>query len=82
MFSTHEKLLLKALGRRKMSIKELSQTFYHSRQVELPERNYVAVIVRRIAAKCEKEKLSWTLLGKGSGFHGKTVWRGKRAKHQ
>jgi hypothetical protein len=77
MFSEHEKMVLKILGRRKMTVQEISDTFYHSRQVPLADRNYVAGILRRIEAKCEKEDLDWTLLSEGTGRGGKTVWRGK-----
>lgn len=79
-FSEHEKLVLTIIGRRKMTVQEISDTFYHSREVPLAERNYVANIIRRIAAKCEKQKLEWTLLGKGGGRGGRTVWRGKRGR--
>lgn len=81
-FSEHEKMILKVLGRRKMSIQELSDCFYHSQEVELPERNYVAGVIRRINAKCEREKLPWTLLGKGAGRGGRKIWRGKRARRK
>lgn len=80
LFSEHEKLVLEILGRRKMTVQEISDTFYHSREVPLADRNYVAGIIRRIEAKCEKDKLDWTVLSKGSGRGGKTVWRGKRAR--
>ena len=75
-FSEHEKMILKILGRRKMTVKELSEEFYSSRQVELASRNYVNMIIRRIAAKCEIHQVNWTIKGKGGGRHGKTVWRG------
>lgn len=80
LFSEHERLVLKILGRRKLTIQELADTFYHSQEAELVSRNYVAGIIRRIEAKCEKEQLKWTILGKGSGRGGRTVWRGKRGR--
>lgn len=80
LFSEHEKLILEILGRRKMTVQEISDTFYHSKEAPLVDRNYVAGIIRRIEAKCEREKLGWTIVGEGSGRGGRTVWKGKRSK--
>lgn len=80
IFSEHEKMVLVILGRRKLSIQEISDSFYHSRQVPVAEKNYVAGILRRIEAKCLKNKLKWTINGRGCGRGGRIVWRGKRAK--
>lgn len=80
LFSEHEKLILEILGRRKLTVQEISDTFYHSQEVPLASRNYVALIIRRIGAKCEKAKLKWTIHSKGLGRGGKTVWRGKRGR--
>ncbi len=80
-FSEHEKMLLHILGRRKMTIEELSEQFYHSRELPLESRNYVAQIVRRITRKCDKMKLNWTLQGRGGGRGGRTIWRDKRKDH-
>ena len=82
LFSEHEKMVLQILGRKKMTVQEISDTFYHSLEVPLAERNYVANIVRRISAKCEKMKLKWTLVGKGGGRGGRTVWRDKRVQNR
>lgn len=78
LFSEHEKLILKILGRRKLTIQEISDSFYHSREVPLTSRNYVAGIIRRIEAKCEQQKLGWTIHARGTGRGGRTVWRAKR----
>lgn len=82
LFSEHEKMVLKILGRRKLTVQEISDSFYHSREVPLASRNYVGLVLRRIEAKCEKFKLKWTVHGEGSGRHGKTVWRGKRGNNR
>lgn len=81
-FSDHERMILFILGRKKkMTIQEISNIFYHSQQkVPLAKRNYVAGIIRRIEAKCEKKKFKWTLLGEGSGRGGRIIWRGKRGR--
>lgn len=79
-FSEHERMVLTIIGRKKMTVQEISDSFYHSQEVPLADRNYVAGIIRRIEAKCEKQKLKWTLLGKGAGRAGRVVWRGKRGR--
>lgn len=81
-FSEHETSILKILGRRKMSIHELTEKFYNLDDVEVGpiECNYIAVVVRRIKVKCEKLKTPWTLTGKGAGRAGRVIWRGKRTK--
>lgn len=77
-FSEHEQMILHILGRSKMTIEEIALEFYHSRDLPLEPRNYVAQVVRRIDRKCDKLKLGWTLKGKGGGRGGRTIWRGKR----
>jgi len=77
-FSEHENLVLKILGKRRMTIEEISEEFYHSRQLPSESRNYVAGVIRRIERKCDRLKLEWTLHGKGVGRGGRTIWRGKR----
>lgn len=79
VFSEHERMILKIVGRRKMTVQEISEEFYNSRNLPLEGRNYVAQVIRRIARKCELMKSTWTLEGKGSGRHGRTVWRSKRS---
>jgi hypothetical protein len=77
-FSEHEKMILKILGRRKMTVQKISEEFYLSRGggVPLSARNYVNMVIRRIAAKCEIHNANWTIKGKGGGRGGKVVWRG------
>lgn len=79
-FSYDEMAVLKVIGRRKRKIHDVAWDFnviYRKFGVSV-EQNYVAGVIRRIQKKCEKEKSTWTILGKGVGRGGKTVWRGKR----
>lgn len=78
-FSEHEKMVLHILGRRKMTVREISEQFYHSQELPLESQNYVAMIVRRIVRKCEKMDLNWTIEGKGGGRGGRTIWRAKKS---
>jgi hypothetical protein len=82
MFSEHEKIILKHIGRKKVTVHELTCKFYGWSETtsQLSEQNYVAGVIRRINAKCRKEQLKWSLLSKGVGRGGKTVWRGKRER--
>lgn len=75
-FSEHEKMVIKILGRSKMTIHDLSESFYGSRNLPFEGQNYVAKVVRRIASKCEIHKLNWTIKGVGGGRGGRTIWRG------
>jgi hypothetical protein len=83
IFSTNERLVLKIIGRRKMTIAAVADFFYDSCSLkgdELERKNYIAGVVRRIVRKCELNNSPWTLVGKGGGRTGRTVWRQKRKK--
>lgn len=78
-FSEHEKMVLKIIGRRKMTIHDITMEFYHSQEMPVDPGNYIGLVVRRIKAKCQHQKLGWTLHGtKGRSRGGRTIWRGKR----
>lgn len=79
-FSEHENLVLHVLGKRRMTVQEISEEFYHSQELPLESRNYVAMVIRRIVRKCDKFKLNWTLEGKGGGRGGRSIWRSERGK--
>ncbi len=79
MFSTNEAQVLKIIGRRKMTIIEITDKYYHSRGPRpMNANNYIGMVVRRINTKCEYHNLPWGLEGTGMGRGGKTVWRSKR----
>jgi len=75
MFSNHEKAVIKILGRKEMSIANISQVFYKDEVRPLNGENYIAGVVRRIESKCEYNGLDWTIMGMGSGRAGRTVWK-------
>ncbi len=75
-FSPHEKDILKIIGRKKLTIGQVTSEFFKEETFE--GNNYVAAIIRRIVRKCEHHQLTWTLKGQGAGRSGRTVWREKR----
>lgn len=79
MFSPTELNVLEVLGRKKMSIGEISEKICDANySVPINASIVISNAIRRIALKCEKNKLSWTIVGKGGGRHGRIVWRTKR----
>jgi hypothetical protein len=79
MFSPREQRLIKILGKNAMTIAELTEFYFMDELcMSLEANNNIAGSIRRIVAKCEKNKLKWTIKSKGGGRQGKTVWRGKR----
>lgn len=79
VFSTNEQMVLKILGRRKMTIAEIADDFVSDSTADLLElQNYVAGVVRRINRKCKTHHIEWVIEGKGGGRHGRTVWRARK----
>lgn len=78
VFSPTEQKVLQVLGRRKMSIEEITENILEGRTMFLADRNNVAGAVRRINEKCEKNRLPWFLNGTGSGRAGRIVWKERR----
>ena len=78
MFSESEESILKIIGRRKMTIAEITEEYFAYVEPRLDDNNYVGSVIRRIKKKCDFHKLPWTLVGKGGGRGGRTVWRSKR----
>lgn len=80
-FSEHEKIIIKIVGRKKLSIENVTKTFFKTHHdYPLDANNYVAGVIRRIVRKCEHYKLPWSITGEGAGKHGRTVWRIKVAR--
>lgn len=77
-FSERESKILEVLGRRKMTISEITEQFYENATAPLGANNNIASAVRRINAKCEYYKLPWFLAGDGAGRGGKTIWKENR----
>lgn len=77
VFSDAELKILKIVGRRKMHVTAISDSFYEKTSTQ-EERNYIAGVVRRIKRKCDRYHMTWTIDGKGGGRSGRIVWRAKR----
>lgn len=79
MFSEAEWEIIRILGRRKMTIAQLTENFYFNggKPNIVEPNNYIGAAVRRISKKCENNRLSWTIVGK-RGAGGRTVWKAKR----
>ncbi len=78
IFSPHESEILKIIGKRKVTIAEITAEFYAERTKLFDSSNYIASVVRRINRKCDHIKAPWRLAGSGSGRHGRKIWREKR----
>lgn len=82
MFSPTEKVIIKIIGRRKITIAEITEKYLEDADpAPITPNNYIGLVVRRIVAKCNHYKLNWTLDGVGTGRGGRTVWRALRGKH-
>lgn len=75
IFSPAETKLLKVLGRRKMTIKDLAQEVYKDGPPMLSSNNAVAAALNRINKKCVFHNLDFIIDGGGLGRGGRTVWR-------
>lgn len=77
MFSPTEEKVLKILGKRRLSIRELSNRYFGYSEQVLNPNAVVSSAILRINRKCKYHKLKWFINGSGSGRGGKTVWRDK-----
>lgn len=80
IFSFSELLVIKIMGKKKMTIAEITKEMYIDDEEAAPiePNNYVASVVRKISKKCDYHKLPWTINGEGNGRGGRTVWRERR----
>lgn len=76
--STNEQRVLEILGRKKMTISEITVEFYRGHQLPIFANNVISMVVRNINKKCVHNKSDWYLNGEGAGRAGRTVWREKR----
>jgi hypothetical protein len=76
-FSPNENKILTILGRKKMSIVDITKEFY-SGKGPVSASTVVSNAIRRINFKCEYYKLDWHLDGQGMGRVGRIVWRTKK----
>ncbi len=77
IFSVNEEKVLKILGSRTMTLKELTDEFFEG-DPPFEANNRVGFIIRRIENKCDHHNLNWTIASRGTGRRGKTVWKEKR----
>jgi hypothetical protein len=83
MFSTLENEIIKRIGKKRVTITDLSRTFITKPHdgVEIFEiNNSIAGVIRRVIRKCNHYGLDWTIDGTGRGRAGKTVWITKGVK--
>lgn len=77
MFSMTEERILEVLGRKKMTVLEITAALYDIKR--FPEsRNTISNMIRRINLKCRLNNLDWYLNANGGGRHGKLVWKEKK----
>jgi hypothetical protein len=74
MFSPRETKILKLLGKKKLSIRVLSEKYYEDEACPINPGNLIAGAISRINAKCTYNKLDWFIQGEGLGRGGKIVW--------
>ena len=74
MFSETEERVLKIIGRKKISISDITKTLYKGER-RLTGNNSTAGVIRRINMKCEHHGTTWSLAGKGTGRAGRIVWK-------
>lgn len=77
IFSPREKKVLSILGKRKMTISQVTERMFSEVRKE-DANNGVAHAVRRINIKCKYHKLPWFLNSSGIGRGGKTIWKDER----
>ena len=77
ILSPTELKVMKILGRKKMTIAEITKELYKRRKRPFRVHNTIATCVNRITEKTEFYDLNWTLESKKLG-RSKVVWREKR----
>jgi len=79
VFSPSEKTILKILGKKKMSILEITENIFKDEKTRpINASIVVAGMIIRINKKCNYHSFDWFLNGIGQGRGGKTVWRDKK----
>ena len=77
MFSPLENKILKILGRRKLTVTQITGSIFNRRKKSIDANNGIAHAIRRINSKCDYHRLNWFLNGVGRGRGGKLVWKDK-----
>jgi hypothetical protein len=74
MFSATEERVLKILGKKKLTVKVLSEKYFKGQKKPINPSNVISGAIVRINRKCSYFGLDWYVYGEGLGRHGKTVW--------
>lgn len=77
LFSPTENEIIKLLGKKKTTIKKLTDLFFKNQKKPLNANNVVSGAIRHINLKCAYHRLDWFVNGEGLGRGGKTVWLDK-----
>lgn len=77
MFSPTETRVLKILGKKKMTIKILTEKYFKGQKKPYNPNNVISGAIVRINRKCDYYNQDWYIHGEGLGRHGKTVWISK-----
>jgi len=78
MFSEKELKVLKLIGKRRLTIKRLTRSYYKKDAIPTNGSNNIAATVRRIVIKAHMYNLKWTIKGEGGGRGGRTVWKASK----
>jgi hypothetical protein len=82
IFSETENKLIKLLGAKKLTIKELTEEHFKGKRKPLNSGTLVSGAINRINKKCEYHKLQWFINGVGIGRGGKTIWKDKLPRRE
>jgi hypothetical protein len=76
IFSDRESTLLRILGKKKLTIEQLTNQYFLDGR-SFNRQQVIGNAIRSIQKKCEFYKLPWRLSSNGGGRGGKTVWKEK-----
>jgi len=77
VFSPTENLVLKTLGKKKMTVADITSKIFEDPEKVMNPNAVVSSAIIRINKKCKFHKLSWWINSYGLGRAGKTVWLDK-----
>ncbi len=79
VLSSTEKEILKILGKKKMTIAEITEKYFNDPRTVAPmlPSNYIGGVIRRLSIKADYYHLPWKLVGQRD-VRGKCVWREDR----
>lgn len=76
LFSPMENQILKIVGKRRISISDITEKYIEKFESNALRPNIViSGAIKNINKKCKRHKLKWYLNGCGGGRSGKIVWK-------